>query len=202
MIIRPVHVPCIRLALFAAAMLTAGCALIDPPEKSDVDERLKALRITEINYHPENGDTTPGTEYEFIELKNTGTSTADLSRVFFSDGINYSFPSGTVLAPGAFIVLASNNYAFQERYGISPFGVYAGHLSNSGERVALEDMNTGIDFLSVTYGTTPPWPSSANGRGRSLVPVTADALGDPNAASYWRASFNKNGSPGKDDPEK
>jgi hypothetical protein len=191
-------------ALCVAASLliisTAGCALMNSPDNIQIRSALYNLKITEINYHPAGEGSVAGDEYEFIELKNAGDSSIDLSNVAFTNGIEYNFPSGTVVATGKFIVIAANSSYFSARYGFAPFGVYTGKLSNSGEKISLKDLTAGKVFLSVEYSTTNPWPSSADGGGKSLVPVTSEASGDPSDASYWRASFKNNGSPDADDP--
>src|SRR5690606_22138427 len=51
------------------------------------------LRITEIMYHPADGGDRDAEEYEFIELRNTGTEPLDLSGISFVDGIAFTFPS-------------------------------------------------------------------------------------------------------------
>jgi hypothetical protein len=155
---------------------------------------LSALLITEIMYNPSGGQ-----EYEFIELKNTGTAGLSLDGVAFVAGIAYTFPSGARLDPGAFAVLVQDPAAFASRYpGIAIAGVYSGRLDNAGERVTLSDP-TGATLIELTYDDNPPWPTSADGLGYSLV--IADAAGDPNLASTWRASTLPNGSPSSNDPE-
>jgi len=53
--------------------------------------------------------------------------------------------------------------------------------------------------LSVHYGTQSPWPSSPDGAGFSLVPVTPNLNPDPSNPLNWRASTVIGGSPGADD---
>lgn len=151
------------------------------------------LLITEIMYNPSGGQ-----EYEFIELKNTGSSVYPLDGVAFVTGITFAFPPGAGLAPGGFAVLVQDPVAFATRYPGIPFaGVYAGRLDNAGERLVLQG-SSGTTLLEMTYDDTPPWPVSADGLGYSLV--LADVSGDPNLASTWRASTFPKGSPGSDDP--
>ena len=60
------------------------------------------LRLTELNYDPAKpatGSPYNNDDFEFVELKNFGTQTLDLSGVSFTDGISYTFPSGVTLAP-------------------------------------------------------------------------------------------------------
>src|SRR5438105_14379192 len=60
--------------------------------------------INEINY---NGPVkTNPTEY--VELTNPGNAPVDLGGASFTNGIAYTFPSGTMLQPGAFLLVAEN----------------------------------------------------------------------------------------------
>ena len=151
------------------------------------------LRLTEIMYNPEGGD-----DYEFIELKNFGDTTLDLTGMSFG-GIDYTFPAGgSVLAPGQVIILVRNSTAFAERYpGVGFDGVYSGQLSNKGETIALWSAE-GRLVTSVTYDDEQGWPISPDGRGDSLVLI--DPESDPKNPGSWRAGANRHGSPGVDDP--
>src|SRR5204862_3504011 len=60
------------------------------------------VRFTEIMYNPPGGSA-----YEFLELQNTGGVAVDLSGCSF-EGIAFSFPGGSILQPGALLVLASS----------------------------------------------------------------------------------------------
>ncbi|HYV31288.1 MAG TPA: CotH kinase family protein, partial [Candidatus Binatia bacterium] len=55
---------------------------------------LSKLLVTEIMYHPPDVGLTPGDEFEFLELKNTGTNILDLSAMSF-EGISFTFTNGT-----------------------------------------------------------------------------------------------------------
>ena len=162
---------------------------------------LDTLKITEVMYHPADEEDIDGDAFEFIELKNIGAETLDLSGVAFTDGIAFTFPEGTVLAPGAFLVLVADYAAFQARYPEvdAVFGVYYGSLSNSGERIELSDP-AGLPLIAFTYDDDPPWPVDADGLGASLVPVDPDAVGDPDSYTFWTSSAWLGGSPGADDP--
>ncbi|MBK6285137.1 MAG: lamin tail domain-containing protein [Draconibacterium sp.] len=83
-----------------------------------------------MHYHPVDQDTVDAKQLEFIELKNTGTSTLDLSGLSFTDGIEYTFPAGTTVAPKGFVVVASNPEEFQQLYGFTTDFGYSGSLSN------------------------------------------------------------------------
>ncbi len=81
------------------------------------------LRVTEIMYHPAVQTNSALTNYatsdfEFIEILNTGTETVGLAGTAFSEGIVFDFTEGDVqsLAPGEYAVLVNNRDAFKGLY--------------------------------------------------------------------------------------
>jgi hypothetical protein len=161
-----------------------------------VNSDFTSLKITEINYHPLDGDTLSDDEYEFLELKNTGSTKLVLTGTYFENGITYVFPEGSSLDAGKYLVLASNSKEFKNRYGFSPFGTYSGKLDNGGERLTL-CAATGDTVFSMVYDDKSPWPEKADGGGYSLVVINPD--GDLDDPGNWRVSYRINGSPGEDD---
>ncbi len=166
------------------------------------------IAITEIMYNPPKftppGFPAPvdGDEFEFIEIKNTGSATVNLYNVRLTAGVDFTFPAGTTIPAGGFVVLAKNAANFALKYpGIPVAGQYgpSSSLSDSGETLTLVDA-AGDPIMSFSYGDTAPWPASADGNGYSLVPIMPNSNPSPNLASSWRASKNAGGSPGADDP--
>ncbi len=147
------------------------------------------IRITEIHYNPSDSPA-----YEFIELQNLGGAPVDLSGMYF-DGITYTFNTGTSLAPGARLVLASatDSAAFTARYPGVAFGFFSGGLNNSGERITLFDRSGNI-ITSLDYDDAGGWPTSADGGGRSLE--ITDANGNPDDPANWHPSSANGGTPG------
>jgi hypothetical protein len=157
------------------------------------------LVVTEIMYNPPGVGATPGEEFEFLELKNAGTSTIDLSHASF-DGINFTFTNGTRLAPGQFFVLGRNLTTLNARYpGLVVNGLYSGRLDNAGETITLLHP-LGTRIISVDYKDGGKWPITADGFGFSLVPKDPNANPNPDSPTNWRASTNPGGSPGEEDP--
>jgi hypothetical protein len=156
------------------------------------------LKITEIHYHPLNQDTIGDGNFEFVEIKNTGTSTLDLGGLQFVKGIEFEFPHETEIGPQEFIVLASDYNYFYDLYGFSAFDDYRGKLDNNGEKIILVT-NTNDTICSVRYYDTNEWPHLPDGYGHSLVPIDINPTGDQNLASSWRSSYSVGGSPGADD---
>lgn len=156
------------------------------------------LKITEIHYHPVNQNGIQDSVFEFIELKNAGTSTLYLEGVQFTEGIRYRFPSESYLKPQEFVVLASNSRYFYELYNFMPFDQYNGQLDNGGELLVL--LNSDRDTLcSLIYDDANGWPLSPDGDGKSLVPTEMNPSGNQKLPSSWRPSYNIGGSPGADD---
>jgi hypothetical protein len=156
------------------------------------------IKITEIHYHPLGENFIDNSEFEFIEIKNTGSSTLDMGGLKFAEGIDYVFPNEVQLGSGEFVVLALNSNNFYSRYKFRPFAEYTGKLENAGERlVILSPANDTIAGFS--YGTSGNWPTSPNGTGYSLVPVVYNPANNQSNATDWRASNKVGGSPGADD---
>ncbi|MHC4720124.1 MAG: lamin tail domain-containing protein, partial [Planctomycetota bacterium] len=132
---------------------------------------LSYLRITERMYNPTAGGGYDNDEYEFIELKNTGPNTLDLSYVSFTDGVTFDFNDSNVtsLDPCEFVLVVSNQSAFESRYGTglssSIAGGYTGHLANGGEHIEL----------AIT-GTEPSPSSAMRTVAAGLWPPTAQAI--------------------------
>jgi hypothetical protein len=160
------------------------------PGARDITSVIRTnLVFNEIMYNPPGESGVDGDEFEFLELKNIGPFVLNLGGLFFSQGIDYTFPNGTILAPGGLFLLARNPAVLATRYpGISVQGVYSGKLNNDGETLAITHPAAG-ELVSVTYGDRAPWPVTADGFGFSLV------LADPATGTY-RASANPLGSPG------
>ncbi len=138
-----------------------------------------------------------GTVYEFIELKNTGPATLDLTGVRFTDGISFLFPS-MLLGPGEEVVVVGDLVAFESRYGtgLNVAGVFGGNLNNGGEEVVLT-LPEPFDAAILRFEYRESWYPSSAGPGFSLelrdpsVPAR-----DWNRPESWQASSTIDGSPG------
>jgi len=157
------------------------------------------LKVTELHYHPPDYGVIGGKEFEFIEFKNTGTTTLDLSGLTFTDGVRFTFPAGSVLAPQSFVVIASNKAMFELFFGFPPhYELSSGHFANEGEKVTLKT-GTNEVVISFTYYDDYPWPPEADGDGYSLVSVYKNPRGNPDFPEYWTISKYLYGSPMADD---
>ena len=149
------------------------------------------LAFNEIMYNPLGQAGVSAGEFEFLELKNIGESPLDLSGLFFSSGISYIFPEGSMLASGELFLLGRNRAALQSRYpGLVVNGIFEGKLANEGETITLS-VGIGAPVLSVAYDDAAPWPEQADGQGFSLAADRESELG-------FRVSVIFSGSPGSD----
>jgi hypothetical protein len=175
------------------------------------------LRVTEIMYNPAgpvSGSETnySASDFEFIELLNTGTQTVGLAGTEFSEGIYFDFTDGdtATLEPGEYAILVSNVEAFTNRYSnwadINIAGEYSGKffispgaLDNGGEDLLLVD-GLGKTILDFEYNDS--WVDITDGEGYSLTLI------DPTAgtntwsdSTSWRASAYYGGTPGEGDSD-
>ena len=151
------------------------------------------LQLSEIMYNPPRFGTNDGDELEFIELKNIGPVPLDLTGVLFTDGIQFGFPSGTLIGPGQFKVLARNAALYAARYPGAPLdGLYGGRLDNAGETITLGTA-LGATIFSVTYDDAAPWPAEADNSGLSLQRMNLAVPGTN--ATAWIAAPPTPGAP-------
>ncbi|MBP8255671.1 MAG: hypothetical protein KAX37_00005, partial [Opitutaceae bacterium] len=113
----------------------------------------------------------------------------------------YTFPSGTTLAGGAYIVVAKSRTAFTSRYpaavGLLAPGAFTGALDNSGEDVALT-LPAPWDINILRFEYDPTWYPLTSTSGYSLVvlsPASTPAR-EWDQSHTWVASAAPDGSPG------
>jgi hypothetical protein len=185
-------------ALSLSVFMFSGCDN-GPVKPDDLDPSLANIRLTEVHYNPDKLENYPGDSLEFIEIKNIGTTSADLSDCKFTSGVDFTFPSGSVVAAGKFFVVASNAKAFKLRYGFDPNGVFLGQLKNSGETIEITDVASVEVLFSQAYSDSGAWPKKADGDGYSLVPVNPSPAITETKPENWKSSIRVHGSPGADD---
>ncbi len=136
--------------------------------------------ISELMYHPAAGGS------EFVEIMNIGAQKINLTNCSFTLGINYDFPNGATLLPGARFVITAGQF------------LNGKVLSNGGEQVRLIDA-LGAEIKDFTYSDNDPWPGTPDGLGPSLVLIAPQSNPDHKLAASWRASVAAGGNPGTGD---
>ncbi len=168
----------------------------------------EALRVSEVMYNPASpseAERAAGFEsrsdFEYLELLNTGEGKVILEGLQFAKGISYHFAEGASaeLAPGDYVLLVNNPPAMAMRYGnaLPIIGTFerGSQLANNGERLALEDAQ-GNEIWQFSYNDSEGWPQDADGAGRSLVNGGAGSDANLNEPGSWVASSQIGGSPG------
>ncbi|HYG33284.1 MAG TPA: lamin tail domain-containing protein, partial [Clostridia bacterium] len=171
----------------ASSHLVAGASnTINVTVSGPVELPQDKLVINEIMYHP----AAPNAS--FIELYNTSTLSAfDLSG-WRLEGVDFVFPSGTIIGPGGFLVVAADRLAFAAAYGgsIPVAGEFGGKLENNGETLRLIKPNAppvqDLVVDEVRYDSEAPWPAVADGAGPSLQLI--DATKDNSRVANWGAA--------------
>ena len=159
-------------ALESRQMLTAGTVVIN-----------------EILYNPGGGS-----QHEWVELHNQLAVDVDLSRWSLQEGVNFTFPTGTILGGGEFLVVASDPAALQASGVTAAIGPFTGQLSNGGETIELRNNSERL-IDSIDYSDDGLWPIAADGSGASLAKV-AEGI-DGTLPANWRASAEVGGTPGE-----
>jgi hypothetical protein len=149
----------------------------------------------EIMYNP----VMPGGE--FVELFNRSTNTTfDLSG-WSVNGLSYTFPFGSTIAPQQYLVLAKSRTVFAASCGgLTPvFDEFTGTLQTDGETLSLiqPGTNAAADVVidRVRYESSAPWPTNP-----ALVPGVSLQLVDFNQdnsrAANWSSSLVTRSTPG------
>ena len=196
--LRPGANPFVIQAYDVAGQPLAGLeARIGITSQAVQESPIGKVLITEIMCRP----SVPGAE--FIELFNSSTSTAlDLSgwRV---DGVDFTFPGGSIIGPNGYAVIVKDRPAFIAAYGsqVPIAGEFAGKLDANGETLSLwapgEAGNAAVLADVAAYDTRPPWPDPAPGASLQLIDASQDnfrvanwgvasASADPGQGPQWQ----------------
>lgn len=151
---------------------------------------IPRLMITEIMYNPPESGTD---SLEFIELYNNDDVVIDLEGYYFSEGVDFTFPSVS-LAQGAYVLVAVDSVVFEQFFGV-PAYQFNGGLGNNGERISINN-SFGMLVDSVNYDDVAPWPVQPDGTGPSLTfcdPGLDNGLGENWSASTEFVAINAAG---------
>ena len=125
------------------------------------------LVINEIHYNPADLGAVSGSNLEFLEIKNIGSSELNISNTKFTEGVKFQFPMGYKVQGNGFILLASDSVAAKNHYSTIVDGQYTGKLANSGDLLILSKPD-GSQIDEVKYDDAPPWNVKPDGGGSSL----------------------------------
>ena len=149
--------------------------------------------FNEIMYHPAENEAA----LEWLELHNQMAVNIDLSGWRLSSGIDFTFPTGTIISGGNYIVVAIDPAALKTAAGLDDskvVGPFSGRLSNSGEQINLRD-NSDRLMDSIAYYDGGKWSVGADGSGSSLAKINPDTASSP--SKNWVCSSLTGGTPGE-----
>ncbi|HVY71461.1 MAG TPA: lamin tail domain-containing protein, partial [Verrucomicrobiae bacterium] len=167
---------------------------------SNAGPRLGPVILSEVMYNPPLDGVANNTLDEYVELRNVSTNNVSLfdpdhatNTWRLRGGIDFDFPSGTVLAPGSTLAVVSFDPAvnlgalanFRAHYHLTPggtiLGPWSGHLDNQSDGIQL--LRPDVPVISsgsgavkvpyvlveeVNYTNEEPWPVTVSGTGLSL----------------------------------
>jgi len=164
------------------------------------DSSTAQMGVSEIMYNAANGSAL-----EWIEVYiKAGPAIGDmqLSGVRLDGAVEYMFPAGG-LNKGEYVVVTNDVALFKQTYPNLPAGckVYGpwdndpktgtvAKLVNEGDVVDVKIKGSGD--VSAAFSNEPPWPSLADGKGRTLV---YKGSGSEASANSWGPSAIENGNP-------
>jgi hypothetical protein len=123
---------------------------------------------------------------QWVELHNKGPADVNIGGWRFSSAVDYTFPPGTNLPAGGFLIVAWDPAAFTALHpGITALGPWTGRLSGKGERLRLRDAADNI-VDEVPYFDSGRWPQWADGGASSLE--LRDPSADNSRGEAWAAS--------------
>ncbi len=167
--------------------------------------------ISELMYN----QAGAGSDHEFIELHNTSATPIALFDPLnpantwkFTNGIDFSFPTGVTIPAHVYLVIASiDPAAFRAANNVPAevqvFGPWLGGLDKNGESLTLSrpgapELDGFVPYYRadhVNYDDMAPWPSAPDGEGPSLVRKGMNLFG--NDPTSWQASAETGGTPGR-----
>lgn len=166
--------------------------------------RIGPVVLNEVYYHPPDLGTNDNSQAEFIELYNIATTNVDLGGWKLRGDTGFVFPTNTTFAAGTHLLLVSFDpstnaavlAAFRATNGVSTntpiYGPYSDKLANSTANLEITrpDIldNLAVNYLvdKLEYRDIAPWPTSADGGGKSLQRASFAVIG--NTAANWNGA--------------
>ena len=168
--------------------------------EDDTDSTITNMGVSEIMYNAPGGSAL---EWVEVYIKKGPDIKDMLANNLRLDGaVSFSFPPGS-LKNNEYVIVTNDVDLFKKTYSNLPAGCRVfgpwdndpktnavAKLVNEGDVVEVKLKGEGD--VSAAFSNLPPWPSLANGKGRTLVYRGSGNEADP---SSWGPSAVENGSP-------
>ena len=168
----------------------SSSSIAAPVSSSIADTDEPQMACSEIMYN-----AAEGSALEWVEFYIAGGKDIDNMaeyQMHLSGAVDFTFPAEP-LAKGEYVIATNDVAAFKTAYPSFTgrvFGPWTGKLVNEGDVVNVKIRGEGD--VTCAFGNEPPWPSLADGKGRTLVFKGGNAA-QPNS---WSASVKDGGNPG------
>ena len=170
------------------------------PEDTILDSNATYMGVSEIMYNAPGGSAL---EWVEVYIKNGPDLTnMQLSNVRLDGAVSFAFPADS-LKKDEYVIVTNDVALFKQTYpslpaGCRVFGPWGkdpktnavAKLVNEGDVVDVKVRGEGD--VSAAFSSNPPWPSLADGKGRTLVYKGSGNEADPTS---WGASAVENGNP-------
>lgn len=170
------------------------------PEDTILDSNATYMGVSEIMYNAPGGSAL---EWIEVYIKNGPNLTnMQLSNVRLDGAVSFAFPAES-LKKDEYVIVTNDVALFKQTYpslpaGCRVFGPWGkdpktnavAKLVNEGDVVDVKVRGEGD--VSAAFSSNPPWPSLADGKGRTLVYKGSGNEADPTS---WGASAVENGNP-------
>ena len=170
------------------------------PEDTILDSNATYMGVSEIMYNAPGGSAL---EWVEVYIKNGPKLTnMQLSNVRLDGAVSFAFPAES-LKKDEYVIVTNDVALFKQTYpslpaGCRVFGPWGkdpktnavAKLVNEGDVVDVKVRGEGD--VSAAFSSNPPWPSLADGKGRTLVYKGSGNEADPTS---WGASAVENGNP-------
>ena len=170
------------------------------PEDTILDSNAIYMGVSEIMYNAPGGSAL---EWVEVYIKNGPDLTnMQLSNVRLDGAVSFAFPAES-LKKDEYVIVTNDVALFKQTYpslpaGCRVFGPWGkdpktnavAKLVNEGDVVDVKVRGEGD--VSAAFSSNPPWPSLADGKGRTLVYKGSGNEADPTS---WGASAVENGNP-------
>ena len=176
---------------------SSGAVPVGQSSSSIADNAEPQMACSEIMYNANNKGADSLLEWVEIYIAG-GQDIANMAeyQLHLSGAVDYNFPA-EALAKGEYVVVANDLDLFRATYPTFAgrlFGPWTGgttvKLPNEGDVVNVKIRGEGD--VTCAFSSEPPWPSLADGKGRTLVYQGGNAA----QANSWGASAVVGGNPG------
>jgi hypothetical protein len=184
------------LAPIFFGIFSQGTSLVS----SNSDERAivsDKLFINEFMADNDGAVISPqGTFSDWIELYNAADETIDLSGMYLTNDLahpkDWEFPDGTLIEPGAYLIIWVGNFAGQEGLNANfPLNANSGEIGlfDQDGKILIDSITYGKQIRDVSYGRAPDGSSTWHHM-TTPTPNAANILDDPpEKTSIWTVAL-------------